>query len=210
MINVYYLDCSALCNAQELTRILPLLDETRREKTQRYKIAERQAQSAGAGLLLRYLFGDADYAYGKNGKPYLRDRQNLFFSLSHSEHHLVCAVADTEIGVDIEPVSTLRPAVMRRCFTREEQEWIGDDATRFSRLWTMKEAYMKWTGSGLSVPANEILLPLPPQDGPDLGNRCAWTLLELHHIPITVCTGQPMACRIETADLSQLIHRVTP
>lgn len=187
MIKIYWLDCSPLFDEQELARILPLLDEPRREKTLRYKTAERRAQSAGASLLLRRLFGDAEYAYGENGKPYLKDRTDLYFSLSHSDKYAVCAVADCEVGIDIEPISPARPAVLRRCFTEEEQRWIGEDAARFTRLWTMKEAYMKLTGTGLSVPAKEIALPIPPTDGYDEQNRCYWSLPDWDGLTLSLC-----------------------
>ena len=188
MIRVYYGDCSPLFDRQKLTRVLPLLNQPRRTKTLRYKTAERRAQSAGAGLMLRHLFGDAEYAYGENGKPYLKGRDDLYFSLSHSDRYVVCAVADCEVGVDIEPVSSIRPAVLRRCFTSEEQDWIGTDPERFIRLWTMKEAYMKLTGTGISVPAKDIPLPVPPADGLDAGGQCCWSLLSREGLMISLCS----------------------
>jgi len=186
MIKVYWLDCTPLFDERELTRILPTLDETRREKTLRYKTAERRAQSAGAGLLLRHIFGDTAYVFGENGKPYFKDRDDLFFSLSHSGKYVVCAVADCEIGVDLELVSPIRPAVMRRCFTPQEQAWIENDPVRFTRLWTMKEAYMKLTGTGLSVPAKEITLPTPPKDEFDEKNRCFWSLWDRNDVILSL------------------------
>lgn len=189
MIQVYLLDCSLLFESPELERVLPLLDTQRRSKTLRLKTAERRAQSAGAGLLLRHVFGDVEYTYGTNEKPYLADRDDLFFSLSHSDRYVVCAVSDSEVGIDVEPVSPIRPAVVRRCFTPEEREWIGDDPERFIRLWTMKEAYMKLTGTGLSVPAKEIKLPIPPKAQYDAANNCFWAFPELP-IPCSLCSPQ--------------------
>ena len=186
MIKVYWLDCSPLLDEQEWLRALPCLGAERRAKTLRLQTAERRAQSAGTGLLLRHLFGDAEYVYGANGKPYLKDRSNCFFSISHSARYVVCAVADCEVGVDIEPISPIRPAVLRRCFTEREQVWIGDDAERFALLWTMKEAYMKLTGTGLSVPAKAIDLVIPVTPGYDARNNCHWFLPDFC-IPISIC-----------------------
>ena len=186
MIKVYWLDCSPLLDEQEWMRTLSYLDANRRAKTLRLQTTERRAQSAGAGLLLRHLFGDVEYVYGANGKPYLRDRKDCFFSISHSDRYVVCAVADCEVGVDIEPVSPIRPAVLHRCFTDQEREWIGDDPERFARLWTMKEAYMKMTGTGLSVPAKEIEFSLPITSGYDQKNQCFWMYPDFC-IPISIC-----------------------
>ena len=71
MIRVYWLDCSALKDEAVLENALPYLGAKRREKTLRLQTAERRAQSAAAGLLLRHLFGDTEYTYGINGKPHL-------------------------------------------------------------------------------------------------------------------------------------------
>lgn len=196
MIKVYWLDCSPLFDEQKLTCVLPHFDEQRQAKTMRYKTIEHRAQSAGAGLLLHRLFGATEYEYGENGKPYLKGRNDLYFSLSHSDRYVVCAVSDCEVGVDIEPLSPVRPAVLRRCFTPKEQEWIGEDAARFARLWTMKEAYMKLTGTGLSVPAKEIHLPIPPSNGMDEINQCYWSLLERDGFLLSLASKQFDDCEI--------------
>ena len=204
MIRVYWLDCSALMDEAVLENALPYLGAERREKTLRLQTAERRAQSAAAGLLLRHLFGDTEHTYGTNGKPYLLGREDLFFSLSHSGKYVVCAVAECEIGVDIEPVSPIRPAVVRRCFNEAEQAWIGEDAARFTRLWTMKEAYMKLTGTGLSVPAKSITLPIPPQYGYDDKNRCYW-FFPTSDIPISICANESDHMEVIVANLKDLL-----
>ena len=198
MISLYWLDCSPLYDSEELERVLPYLPEERREKTLRLKTAERRTQSAVAGLLLRHFFGDTTIVYGEHGKPYLADGSR-HFSLSHSERYVVCAVSDGEIGVDIEPISPIRPAVLRRCFTDEEQAWIGEDNERFTRLWTMKEAYMKMTGTGLSVPAKEISLSVPVNEDYDERNRCFWRFQALPFIT-SVCADS--SAHIEEVELN--------
>ena len=205
MIKVYWLDCLCLLNESKLKRVLPYLSEERQEKTIRLQTAERRAQSAAAGMLLRHLFGDTEYSYGANGKPYLSGRDDLFFSLSHSSHYVVCAVTDCEIGVDIEPISPLRPAVLRRCFTAVEQQWIGEDTARFARLWTMKEAYMKLTGTGLSVPAKDIALSVPPRNGYDQHNHCAWTFLKIEGTPMTICSQSEQPAEIAIINVNDLL-----
>lgn len=189
MIQLYFLDCSPLLDQNQLQRSLPLLDEARREKVDRLRMDEKKAQSAAAGLLLRKLFGDVTYAYGHNGKPYIANDQDRYFSISHSGRYVVCAVADTEVGVDVEVLSSPRPAVIRRCFTPEEQDWIDNDSDRFIRLWTMKEAYMKLTGSGLSIPAKDVHLPIPPVNGFDNANNCWWHLSRWES-PVSLCCHQ--------------------
>ncbi len=204
MITLYLLDCSPLLDEQELARALPLLDEARRSKTERMRVAEKKAQSAGAGLLLRHLFGDADYIYGANGKPCLANREDLHFNISHSGRYVVCAVSDAEVGIDVETNAALRPAVLRRCFTETEQEWIGDNRERFIRLWTMKEAYMKLIGSGLSLPAIDIELTTPPVDGYDTVNNCWWHFVRWEY-PVSLCCQQDEVLQIQTLTIKDLL-----
>ena len=202
-MQVYWLDCSPLSEPTALERVLPCLDAPRREKTLRLQTAERRAQSAAAGLLLRHLFGDAEYGNGPHGKPYLKDESRCF-SLSHTDRYVVLAVADDEVGVDVEAADTIRPAVKRRCFTDEEQEWIGEDTARFFRLWTMKEAYMKLTGTGLSVAAKDIALTMPPSDGYDSIHDCYWWLLDTP-IPCSVCTKKNDSVEIVCVEIKDLL-----
>ena len=205
-MKIYWLDCSSLMDETALMSTLPYLSEERREKTLRLQTEERRAQSAAVGLMLRHLFGHAEFCYGINGKPYLRDQKDQYFSISHSGKYVVCAVADCEIGVDIEPILPIRPAVKQRCFTAEEQQWIGEDATRFTRLWTMKEGYMKLTGTGLSVPAKKIILSMPPHDGYDSTNNCYWSLVDINHIPVSICSEKPGSAILEELTLRELTH----
>lgn len=80
---------------------------------------------------------------GLYGKPYIAELPDFHFNLSHSGNYVVCGVADTEIGVDIQKVKApVRDALARRVRQDNEQ---GD----FFDIWAAKEAYCKCTGEGL-------------------------------------------------------------
>lgn len=95
------------------------------------------------------------------GKPYLPNMSDVYVSASHSGDYLVCAVADTEIGVDIQRHEALKnetedetEARLRKLAKRflhpDESEFITDQPwERFFKVWTAKESYVKYTGSGL-------------------------------------------------------------
>lgn len=96
------------------------------------------------------------YVYGENGKPYLPEYPDFFFSLSHSGNYVICAVSDREIGADIQikkAQSGLRLA--KRFFHEKEQKLLshcstdGEKRETFYRLWVAKEAYIKLTGQGI-------------------------------------------------------------
>lgn len=100
-------------------------------------------------------------ACGSNGKPYLADYPEFHFNISHSGEYVVAACGNCELGVDIEGLREADLAVARRCFTSDEKEYVlcgnvDETSERFFRIWTMKEAYLKYTGQGISVPLNSF------------------------------------------------------
>jgi len=152
MTQVYITDCTPLMDEPIIQHLLPRMDKRRQDKIRSVQALNKKAQSAAAGLLLEHCFGpDTAYQYSDGGKPYLRDG-TAHFSISHSDKWVALAVSECDIGADIQVISPVRPAVLHRCFTPEEQAWIGEDAERFTRLWTQKEAYAKYTGRGLTAP----------------------------------------------------------
>ena len=184
---VYLVDCTPLTDPDALGAVLPYLDKKRQTRIRRQMHSIKKAQTAAAGLLLRHVFGDVSYRYSDHGKPYL-ETDNAFFNLSHSGQWVALATADHEIGIDLQALSSVRPAVLRRCFTSEQRDWIGDDPLRFARLWTAKEAYIKMTGTGLSVPAREIPVSIPLREGFDPAANCFWQFFTCPDgTPITLC-----------------------
>ena len=86
------------------------------------------------------------------GKPYFADLP-IHFSASHSEDRVILAVSDREIGADIERILPRSTDVAKRFFTKEEQAYLlgaEDAVARFYEVWTKKEAFGKWLGSGIA------------------------------------------------------------
>lgn len=108
-----------------------------------------------AELLLRELLSEYTGEEGERfrflrtplGKPYAENAPQ--FNLSHSGDWLLCAIGDTPVGADIETPRTVSPSLLRRVCTPSELALIGDDAERFLRVWTAKEAYLKYLGTGI-------------------------------------------------------------
>ena len=92
----------------------------------------------------------------------------------------VAAVAGLHLGFDIEPLGRRAPMeVARRYFTAAEIAWLDGlpAAARgegFFRLWTLKEAFIKATGKGLTQDLSRFWFRVhPPSIGfaPDLPER---------------------------------------
>lgn len=90
------------------------------------------------------------------GKPYFADCTDIHFNLSHSGDYAVCAMADKEIGVDIQQWKKItNSGIIRRLLNEKETdayERLSDveKEKHLFTLWAVKEAYVKYIGAGLS------------------------------------------------------------
>jgi 4'-phosphopantetheinyl transferase len=106
--------------------------------------------------------GDWQFATNEHGKPSIDsvDPQlgAMSFSLSHTRGCVACAIAPTApVGVDIERIdrSLSVQEIADRYFSEDEAVWLrrcSDEIypVRFAELWTLKEAFLKAMGVGLS------------------------------------------------------------
>lgn len=152
-----------------------LLDESERARLDTFRSESAATQFLAArGLLRRTLSLYRDLAPGqwrfvKNhyGRPFVDpalDAAEIHFSISHTEGMVACAVGSfAEIGVDVEACNReislleLLPSVL----TPQERERFaaispGERPHSFFSLWTLKEAYVKARGMGLSLPLNGL------------------------------------------------------
>ena len=143
---------------EEYGRLLDLLPVKRRAEVRRIKDKKSACGILTAYALLRrelklyHGISRPVIAYEKAGKPYLPEYPRLHFSISHSREYAVCAVSDTPVGTDGETVRALRDSLWRRVLTQSEYSWADGDPGRLFRLWTLKESYFKFTGTGLAPP----------------------------------------------------------
>lgn len=96
------------------------------------------------------------YGYGPHGKPFSEDYPEYCFSVSHSGDYAICIADTQEAGIDIQEYrSADYHGITRRFYTPQEQNFVflPDDAgkeERFYRIWACKEAFIKYTGNGIS------------------------------------------------------------
>lgn len=94
--------------------------------------------------------------YNEYGKPFLKDN-NLFFNISHDNNLVVIAISDKNIGIDIEYLSYNR-FVLKKCFNKKEQHKVSksNKEKEFTKIWVMKEAYVKMKGTGIISDLKDI------------------------------------------------------
>jgi 4'-phosphopantetheinyl transferase len=108
-----------------------------------------------------------EFAFNEYGRPELAGGQtdvDLRFNLSHTHGLVACAVAlGRNVGIDVE--WTLRePSLLdsaHQFFSPAEVDDLmsvppSNRNERFFQCWTLKEAYMKAHGKGLSMPLSEF------------------------------------------------------
>lgn len=90
----------------------------------------------------------------ESGKPFLKNDENIFFSISHTNQWIAIAVCkENECGCDIEEIdaSQVSDDILSNHFHPNEIAFISkhDKAESFYYCWTRKEALFKATGKGL-------------------------------------------------------------
>jgi 4'-phosphopantetheinyl transferase len=107
------------------------------------------------------------------GKPSAEPGYGLNFNLSNSRDLVVCLIArGAEVGVDVEPFQRAKEIaeVAPRVFSPLELAQLEalPDSERLDRglsLWTLKEAYIKARGMGLSLTLDKISFVFGDEDG---------------------------------------------
>jgi len=137
------------------------LSEERLAKIQRLRSVDNKKASAVVYLLLRLALLNVydlnevvEFSYKENGKPALKDFPHIFFNLSHSFNTAACVVADVEVGVDVQRISSVKDKVAKRVLTDVEFAAFKSSTNPdefFNEIWTIKESYLKRSGQGIAA-----------------------------------------------------------
>lgn len=123
--------------------------------------ADKQARHALVNEAVKGFYGDnAAVEYGPKGAPSIvGTAAKKYISITTCGEVMLCVVSSVQIGIDGEYLPRFKqskldiPAVAERFFSEEEAEFVRrgeNDTSRFVKIWTRKEAYVKYMGSGVS------------------------------------------------------------
>jgi len=168
------------------------LDQVECSRLARFATAELRRRFATRRWALRMLLAAArgiavervELIAEPSGLRRWRDGGGPRFSTAHRGDTALIAIAQAEIGVDVEDPRALTAPPPTELFAIEERAWLAahPGTVDFLRLWTAKEAYLKARGVGLAEPLDASAL-VPSTDGCDLqrvsdGDR-AWIIAAL-------------------------------
>ena len=133
----------------------------RREKTDAMRRDDHRKASVAADHLARTMIAEAcgvdaasiRFRKDENGKPH-EVGLPIHFNVSHSGDFVACAVDTSPVGIDIEQIRSIRPALVKKVCTEAERAYVedqeGDMLVRFFEVWTSKEAWFKYIGTGIT------------------------------------------------------------
>ena len=125
---------------------------------------------------------------GANGKPYI-ENSDIYFSISHCNNMVAIFVSNNRNGVDIEQIRTAKPDLIQRVCSESECNYImqsNNPDKEFTKLWTLKESFVKADGRGLGFGLDNITFDLT--GGKFISNQSAeFNLFEFADFVIATC-----------------------
>lgn len=154
--------------AQDIDFLKSVLSAQESQHIEKYKNAQAKQIAVISRAMRRLVISQYSnlppeahqFSDGTHGKPQLlNNKHNIKFNLSHNEQVVVMAVClNDEIGCDIESatrpikVDTISKRYFHPCEHQQLQNLpVEQQQLNFFKIWTLKEAFVKATGRGISL-----------------------------------------------------------
>jgi 4'-phosphopantetheinyl transferase len=159
-----------------------LLADDERVRAERFRRPRDRARWISGRVALRQILAgytgtmpaQLRLTHGTHGKPALAGESSLRFNLAHAEERAALAVAwEREVGIDLEPIDVGLDVSSLLAVVCSQTEAAGiaaltpvARAEAFLTCWTLKEAYLKGIGAGLSRDPRTVEIARSPDDCP--------------------------------------------
>ncbi len=191
--------------------ILSLIDrvsDKRKGAVLKLKRDEAKIRSIASELLLAYSLKmplPLSYKTDKNGKPFIPSAP--FFNISHSGSFVVCAVSDSEVGVDIEETRKMKPTLIKSILSEKEllssQKFSGAALQKLlCEKWVRKEAYLKMLGVGLRKSMTSVTF----EDDTLLENEVFSRVYDLGTFLLSFCSSDETPVSMNTVSKEEVMR----
>lgn len=189
------------------------------KKTEIKKISHEHSkkESILAWTLLKFVLSDygseifEKLCFTEKGKPYFSGGKP-YFNLSHSGNKVCVAISDSyEIGVDIQKESNFSPNMIKRVFSENERNsvaFFGGHNLFFTKLWAVKESYLKYTGTGISFDLKSIDFSKELNQSFFIKNKLYYSTFKIDDCFISACTKENDRQSIKAVPAIELINYV--
>ena len=172
--HVWYVAPESVCNPAVLQHCRDMLDPEEHKKLGRFIQPDDGHHYLVAHALVRSVLSyyadiappDWCFTHGKHGRPEIHPDlgSRLRFNLTHTRGLAACVVTlDVDCGIDAELLhERSNPmGVAQRMFSTPELKALGqrkgeDFLEYFYKHWTLREAYVKARGIGISFPTRQL------------------------------------------------------
>ena len=185
------------------------------KRSEIFNITNKRArnESVLAWTLLRFALAKNNItvipplSFSERGKPFFRD-EKIFFNLSHSKEKVCVALSfRSEIGTDVQAESDFSDKMKKRVFC--ENELIVAEGTEkpyvaFTRLWAMKESYLKNTGSGIAFDLKSLDFSKPLLSESFESEGLYYCVFDLDGYALSVCSSEKEKQRLISVAADEL------
>lgn len=177
--HIWFTDPLSLTPATEEILRTKILSSEEQSRYLRFRIPKVRTEFCAAHAMLRFALSKYSsilpynvlpsgwqFTYDNYGKPSIASPRSsgIYFSLTHTSTMVACAISQVDkIGIDVEDAkrSIDYEAVAQRIFSKQElEEFAAIESPSkggfFFTIWTLKEAFTKAIGLGLSMPVQRV------------------------------------------------------
>lgn len=226
---------------EDLAYAMTLLSDAERQRCAAFYFEKHRTEYALSHAILRLVLSEYApvkpqewrFVTGEWGKPEIDGPAldpPLWFNLSHTGGFVACVAGRVrELGVDVENLSRMTSCdeIAKHSFAAAEFEYLRNlppalQHEAFFRIWTLKEAYIKAVGKGLSIPLDSFHFHFSTENPLRVtlevtgeSNPGAWSFFEFqpgpdYRISIGVQNTGHCAFDVQCHDASSLLTKPTP
>ncbi len=192
----YIVDSGSINNDHSPHELLMQLSTEEQDKYARYRKEDDKKTFLCARIVLREEFRkleipfNQEISFNEYNKPFLADYPDFHFNISHSGSYVMLGFSNKSLGVDIEKIVTFNKPLIEKLskivFHETEvqllvQNDIDEAQFLFTKLWTIKESFIKAIGKGFYADTRSFTIS-------NIESHVPHVNIEAHK-DISMCTG---------------------